>query len=84
MNITDDMLDRIEYELGMGSGAWDMVEPKEIIAASVRIAGAELIHAVKVAREVFNSRIDSEHCFAGPVDWADLRRAMDAALTSAQ
>lgn len=52
--------------------------------AGVLTAAPELLHAVKVAREVFNSRIDEEHCLAGPVNWADLMRAMDAAIAKAE
>ena len=32
--VTDDILDAVENEVGMGCGAWDCVPPKEIIAAS--------------------------------------------------
>ena len=33
-DVTDEILDLVENEVGMGCGAWDMVPPKEIIAAS--------------------------------------------------
>lgn len=33
-DVTDDILDAVENEVGMGCGAWDMVPPKEIIAAA--------------------------------------------------
>lgn len=32
-DVTDDMLDEIEFAVAMASGAWDCVEPKEIVAA---------------------------------------------------
>ena len=34
-NVTDDVIERVEEIVGMGTGAWYMVDPKEIIAASV-------------------------------------------------
>jgi hypothetical protein len=34
--VTDDILDAVEDEVGMGCGAWDCVPPKEIIAAAWR------------------------------------------------
>jgi hypothetical protein len=33
-DVTDDILDAVENEVGMGCGAWDCVPPKEIIAAA--------------------------------------------------
>jgi hypothetical protein len=33
-DVTDDILDAVEDEVGMGGGAWDCVPPKEIIAAA--------------------------------------------------
>lgn len=35
INIADEDVYKIEEKVGMGSGAWDMVDPKEIIKASV-------------------------------------------------
>lgn len=32
-HVTDKELDEIEYEIGMGAGAWDCEDPKKIIAA---------------------------------------------------
>jgi hypothetical protein len=32
--VTDEIVDAVENEVGMGCGAWDMVPPKEIIAAA--------------------------------------------------
>lgn len=34
-HITDDMVERVESRLSHGRGAWDMVDPKEIISASI-------------------------------------------------
>ena len=32
-NVTDEFSAEVEYQVGMGAGAWDQVNPKEIIAA---------------------------------------------------
>jgi len=32
--ISDDLLQKVEDKLGMGSGAWDTLDPKEIIAVA--------------------------------------------------
>ena len=40
-DVTDDQLDRIENEVSMGAGAWDCINPKEIIAAAVSIVNAD-------------------------------------------
>ena len=34
LDVTDEILDLVEDEVGMGCGAWDCVPPKEIIAAA--------------------------------------------------
>jgi len=39
-DITDDMVDAVEEAVGMGNQAWDMTNPKEIIAVVVNIATA--------------------------------------------
>ena len=36
-SIPDEMAEKVEDEIGMGSGAWDMVDPKAIIAAVIKI-----------------------------------------------
>ena len=36
-DVTDDILDAVETEVGMGCGAWDCVPPKEIIAAAWKL-----------------------------------------------
>jgi len=33
-DVTDQILEDIESDVGMGSGAWDCIPPKEIIAAA--------------------------------------------------
>lgn len=33
-DVTDEMVDEVENAVSMGTGAWDMVDPKEIIAAA--------------------------------------------------
>ena len=38
-DVSDEVLKSIEYEVGMGCGAWDCVEAKEIIAAAWNAAG---------------------------------------------
>lgn len=35
MHITDEIVEKVESSVGMGHGAWDMVDPREIINASV-------------------------------------------------
>lgn len=35
--IDDAFVDQVEDELGMGCGAWDMIDPKAIIAAAVNV-----------------------------------------------
>lgn len=36
-DVTDEILDFVENEVAMGSGAWDCVPPKEIILAAWKI-----------------------------------------------
>lgn len=54
--------------------------PEEREIEKLETENARLRRAVQIAREVFNSRIDSEHCCSGPVDWENLKAAMDKAL----
>jgi hypothetical protein len=35
--VDDDVVQAVELEVGMGCGAWDMVDPKEIIRAVVKV-----------------------------------------------
>ncbi len=72
-------------------GNWIVVNCQRELTAQDRAnlqliaAAPDLLHAVQVAREVFNSRLDEEHCLADrPLDWSDLKRAMDAAITKAK
>ena len=37
-DITDDDLESLEDEVGMGRGAWDMVDHRELLIACVKIA----------------------------------------------
>jgi hypothetical protein len=37
-DITDDMVDFVEGEVGSGCRAWDMIDPREIIAAAINAA----------------------------------------------
>lgn len=39
--ITDEMVEAVEREVGMSSFAWDMVDPKAIISAALKVAFAE-------------------------------------------
>lgn len=36
-DITEELLEKIEVELGMGSCAWDMIDPKHIIATVINV-----------------------------------------------
>lgn len=36
-SVTDEMVDQVEHLVGMGSNAWDCVDPKEIIAAAIMV-----------------------------------------------
>jgi len=38
-SITEEMVDRVEELVGTGRGAWDMVDPREIIAACWVVKG---------------------------------------------
>lgn len=38
VTIDDDFVELVEDEVGMGHGAWDMEDPKEICAAVLKIA----------------------------------------------
>jgi hypothetical protein len=40
--ITDNVLDAVEEACGMGADAWDCIDPKEIIAASINAMGMEI------------------------------------------
>jgi len=40
-DVTDEMLDRIAHEVGCWPGAWDMVNPQDLVAAIIRVAKAE-------------------------------------------
>lgn len=58
---------------------------EELEAIANLIAAAPvLLRAVKIAREVFNSRLDVEHCLAGPLDWRGLMAAMDTAIEASE
>lgn len=35
--ISDELLDAVENEVGMGAGAWDTINPKAIIAAVIKV-----------------------------------------------
>lgn len=35
--VTDQQIEDIEKELGMGSGGWDMVHPKELVSAVLKV-----------------------------------------------
>lgn len=35
--VTDEMVEAVEREVGMGCNAWDCVSPKEIIAAAISL-----------------------------------------------
>lgn len=37
-DITPEMVEAVEAAVGMGSGAWDCVDPKEIIAAALNLS----------------------------------------------
>lgn len=37
MRITEDDVEAVELAVGMGHGAWDCVDPKEIIAAAYKV-----------------------------------------------
>ena len=41
-DISDEDVEAVEEEVGMGCGAWDCVNPKEIVAASLKIMAAKL------------------------------------------
>ena len=36
--IDDEFVEEVESECTLGSGAWDMVDPREIIAAAINVA----------------------------------------------
>ncbi len=40
--VTDTLVEAVEGAVGMGHGAWDMVDPKELIAASYRAVRAAM------------------------------------------
>ena len=60
-----------------GRTAEELEEIARLIAAAPL-----LLRAVKIAREVFNSRVDVEHCLAGPLDWVGLMSSMDTAIAA--
>ena len=37
VDLEDDVVDKVEFAVGMGCNAWDCVKPKEIIAAVLNI-----------------------------------------------
>lgn len=44
VDVTDEIVDRVEQAVGMGCTAWDIVDPKELIraaAAALRTGGGE-------------------------------------------
>jgi hypothetical protein len=48
--VTDEIIEAVENSVGMGVGGWDMVDPREIIAASVNA----VVNGI-LAGEVVNS-----------------------------
>lgn len=40
IHVTDEMVDAVENMVGMGHGAWDMVNPKAIISAAIAVGRA--------------------------------------------
>lgn len=36
--VSDEFIEAVEDECGMGSGAWDTIDPREIILAVVKVA----------------------------------------------
>ncbi len=36
-DIEDEFVDEVEHDCGMGCGAWDCVDPKEVIAAAINV-----------------------------------------------
>lgn len=40
-DIDDCIVENVESDLGMGHGAWDMVDPKQLIASVLAVCGAD-------------------------------------------
>jgi len=40
-DITEELIAKIEYEIGMGSCAWDMIDPKYLIASIINVWSAK-------------------------------------------
>lgn len=36
-DITKEFIEKVEYEIGMGACAWDMVDPKYIVASIINV-----------------------------------------------
>lgn len=63
--VTEEMVLDVEHRIGMGSGAWDVIPPREIIAASIAIWEQDQLatltqQAASLAeeRDVFKNRLD--------------------------
>lgn len=50
--VDEDFVEQVVDELGMGSGAWDMEDPREICAAVLKVA--RIRHADGLELEQFN------------------------------
>jgi hypothetical protein len=41
--VDDEFVEQVEDELGMGHGAWDMIDPEEICRAVLKVAAEKLL-----------------------------------------
>ena len=52
--VGDGFVARIEAEVGMGHTAWDMIDPKEIIAAVLNLALRDTLFPTPKTKEINN------------------------------
>lgn len=50
-DVTDEMIEAVEFACGYGTDGWGSADPKEIIAASVNVVGQQRLRLPRVAQE---------------------------------
>lgn len=61
LEVDDEFIDRVENRLGMGHGAWDDLDPKEIARAVLAEAGIRWSEHVVLVDELRNSHNRFKH-----------------------
>jgi len=84
MTLDDGFIEQVEASVGMGCGAWDMVDPKELCAAVLSVAklnGLADIDELVRASKVLEKALLLSEIEGWPLDWmatsmTDFRKAV--------